>query len=221
MLKAIIFILVTIPGLSAFGPTKIESNKAIRQSTLVSWVDNLSGDFSFRNKWSYPEGVYKNQYGQLSCDGICPAEIDAMTDSKGRIYKDSIKSFYKVVDTIHQKHSIKSEAWCYEWGGTDFMEVRQKSMDSIQCYTIYNAATHCSLYLDFVKDTCYPSIVLKSIVYGGEAIYYCTDGYIKIDKKLWTQGIMKAEFNFNFEHKENPQQPMYWKGKIYAKINEI
>ena len=30
----------------------------------IEWVDNLSGDFSFTNNWSYPEGVYKNEYGQ-------------------------------------------------------------------------------------------------------------------------------------------------------------
>ena len=29
---------------------------------------------------------------------------------------------------------------------------------------------------------------------------------------------MKAEFNFTFEHKKNPDKPMYWKGKIYAKV---
>lgn len=29
---------------------------------------------------------------------------------------------------------------------------------------------------------------------------------------------MKAEFSFNFEHIENPKKPIYWKGKIYARI---
>jgi hypothetical protein len=221
MKKTLFFILVITAGLFAFRSAKSGSNKVIGQSISVNWVDNLPGDFSFRNKWSYPEGVYKNQYGQLSCDGICPAEIDAMIDSKGRIYKDSLKSFYKIVDTTHLAHSIKCEAWCYEWAGTNFIEVMQKSVDTVECFTSCNAATHCSLHLDFVKDTCYPAIVLKSIVSGGDAIYYCTNGYIKIDKKLWAQGIMKAEFSFNFGNKESPQKPIYWKGKIYTKISKL
>lgn len=42
---------------------------------------------------------------------------------------------------------------------------------------------------------------------------------ISIDKKLWKEGIMKAVFSFDFEHKENPKEPIYWKGRIYSKIN--
>ena len=29
----------------------------------------LTGDFSFKDNWSYPEGVYWNEFGQLSCEG--------------------------------------------------------------------------------------------------------------------------------------------------------
>jgi len=184
----------------------------------IEWADNLSGDFSFANNWSYPEGVYKNEYGQLSCDGLCPPEIDAMKDSTGRIYEDSLQAFYKIIDTTHQTHSIQSEAWCYEWAGTDFIEVFRKSKDSVSCFTITGIATHCSLQLDIIENICYAAIDLNSIVPGSNAKYYCTDGYITIDKKLWKEGIMKAEFSFNFEHNENPKKPIYWKGKIYAKI---
>jgi hypothetical protein len=184
----------------------------------IEWVDNLAGDFSFTNNWSYPEGVFKNEYGQLSCDGLCPPEIDAMKDSTGRIYEDSLQAFYKIIDTIHQTHSIQCEAWCYEWAGTDFIEVFRKNKDSINCFTMTGIATHCSLQLDIIKNTCYATIDLNSIVQGGDAKYYCTDGYITIDEKLWKEGIMKAEFSFNFEHIENPKKPIYWKGKIHTKI---
>lgn len=184
----------------------------------IKWVDNLSGDFSFTNNWSYPEGVYKNEYGQLSCDGLCPPEIDAMKDSTGRIYDDSLQAFYKIIDTTHQVHSIKSKAWCYEWAGTDFIEVFRKSKDSVHCFTMTGMATHCSLHLDIIKNTCYAAIDLYSIVQGGDAKYYCTGGYITIDKKLWKEGTLKAKFSFNFGHNENPKKPIYWKGKIFAKI---
>ncbi|MBT3802052.1 MAG: hypothetical protein HOD63_03200 [Bacteroidetes bacterium] len=30
---------------------------------------------------------------------------------------------------------------------------------------------------------------------------------------------MKAQFSFTFDHPENPDQPMYWNGKIFARID--
>lgn len=186
----------------------------------IEWTDSLPGDYSFQKQWSYPEGVYKNEFGQLSCDGICPEEGNAMKDSKGRIYNDSLKSFYRLVDTTHQFHSIQCEAWCYEWGGTDFINAQQKNKNTVECYTQTNAATHCSLHLNIVNNICFPTIELKSIVANGDAVYPCTVGFIKIDKEYFKKGIIKADFNFNFEHKENPKQPIYWKGKIYTRITD-
>jgi len=184
----------------------------------IKWVDNLQGDFSFANNWSYPEGVYKNEFGQISCDGLCPDEIEVMKDSTGRIYEDSLHAFYEFIDTTHQMHSIQCEAWCYEWAGTDFIEVFRKSENIVNCFTITGINTHCSLNIEIIGDTCYVVIDLKSIDQGGDAIFYCTSGYITINKKYWTEGVMQAEFSFNFEHIENPPKPIYWKGKIYAKI---
>ena len=218
-LNIITLLTITVCLFACKQAAKKSSQKA-KENISIEWVENVRGDFSFINNWSYPEGVDKNEFGQLSCDGFCPPETDAMKDAKGRILKDSLKAFYQLVDTTHQIHSIKSEAWCYEWAGTDFMEVNQKSKDSIECYTMGNAATHCSLNLDITKDTCTPRIELSSITMDGNKIYPCIGGYIKIDKALWQKGIMKADFSFNFGHKENPKKPMYWKGNIYAKINK-
>jgi hypothetical protein len=184
----------------------------------IKWVSNIKGDFSFAKKWSYPEGVEVNEYGQVSCNGFCPPETDAMMDSKGRIFKDSLTAYYKTVDTSHQSYSIDCKAWCYEWAGADFIEAVRKSADTIYCYTLLNAATHCSLQLNITGDNCYAIIELNSVAKGGNARYYCRNGSITIDKDLWAKGIMKAMFSFNFEHKENPKKPMYWKGKILTKI---
>ncbi len=143
------------------------------------------------------------------------------TTSKPVIIKwvDNLQGDFSFTNTKHQSHSIQCEAWCYEWAGTDFIEVFRKNKDSINCFTRTSIATHCSLQLDMIKDTCYAIIKLSSIAPGGDATYYCTDGFITIDKNLWSNGIMKAEFSFNFEHIENPEQPIYWKGKIFARIN--
>ena len=187
----------------------------------IQWSENLNGNFSFKNKWSYSEEIFKNKFGQLSCDGFCPPETYEMLDSNGRIKKDSIKSFYKIVDTLHRIHSINSSAWCYEWAGTDFIEIEKKSNDKILCKTEINASTHCSLEIEIIGDSCFVLIDLISIMKGGNAKYFCTNGTIVIDKPLWKKGIMKAVFNFNFEHLENPKKPIYWKGKIYSKIKKI
>jgi hypothetical protein len=89
----------------------------------VEWVKNLEGDFSFSHNWSYPFSVYLNEHGQLSCDGLCPPESDLMQDSTGRIYDDSLASFYKLIDNTHQFHTIECVAYCYNSGMVNFMEV--------------------------------------------------------------------------------------------------
>ncbi len=213
----IVFGLVFFSFYSCQQKTKKAVNSASAPIT-IKWADNISGDFSFTKNWSYKEGIYLNDYGQLSCDGLCPPEIDALKDSTGRIYENSLHAFYKIIDTAHQAHSIQCEAWYYEWAGTDFIETIRKSDDSTICNTASGIATHCSLHLDIIKDICSAEINLKSILPKGDTVFYCTDGHITIDKKLWKEGIMKAEFSFNFEHKENPEKPIYWKGKIYSKI---
>ncbi len=200
----------TVIASGLMGPSK---------AVAITWVDKLKGDYSFKNKWSY-ETVSKNAYGQLICDGLCPDESYEMLDSTGRIFKDSITAYYKIVDTTHQFHTIECDAWCYEFGGTDYINVVQTSKDSIHCNTMCNAGTNCSLNLGIVKNNCFSRIELNSIVPNSNATYYCISGYIKIDKNLWKQGIMKAEFSFIFDHKEDPQKTMYWKGKIYSKINK-
>ena len=101
----------------------------------VKWVENIPGDFSFADDWSYPDGIYKNYFGQISCDGFSPNEIEVMKDNTGRIYEDSLHAFYEIIDTTYQMHSIQCEAWCYEWAGTDVIEVFRKSKDSIYCFT--------------------------------------------------------------------------------------
>lgn len=195
-------------------------NEKVNSSEIeIRWVNNLTGDFSFTKNWDYPEGVYKNEFGQLSCDGLCPQEIDRMKDQNGKIYIDSLKAFYKQVDTSHQFHSIQSDAWTYEYFGTNFVTVTKKNADTTICQTHNNIATHSSLILTIIKNKCIPTIELKSIASTGTKIFKCKSGKINIDKSLWIKGILKSNFYFVFYHKENPNKPMFWKGKIYANIN--
>jgi hypothetical protein len=198
--------------------SSLAQSKKSATPVKIKWASGIKGDFSFIKKWSYPEGVEVNEYGQVTCNGFCPPETEAMFDSTGKIIKDSLTAFYKIVDTSHQLNSIKSKAWCYEWAGADFIDAVRKTVDTTYCYTLLNAATHCSLQLNITRDNCFAIIELNSVVKGRSAKYYCKNGYITIDKDLWKKGIMKAIFSFNFEHKENPKKPIYWNGKIFTKI---
>ena len=113
----------------------------------IQWVDDLSGDFSFKDKWSHPEGIFTNEFGQLVCDGFCPPGVENMRDKNGRIIADSIELYYNLVDTIPLFHTIQSEAETYEWAGTDFITVERINKDTVNCFTLNNASTHSSLNL--------------------------------------------------------------------------
>ncbi|MOA06695.1 hypothetical protein D3C78_1263500 [compost metagenome] len=93
------------------------------------------------------------------------------------------------------------------------------SVDTVACFTANNAATHTSLNLKIANDKCIPTIELNSITNAGTKTYSYKRGAIKIDKNMWDKGVLKAEFDFEFNHQESSKEPMYWKGKIYTSIN--
>ena len=183
-------------------------------------MKNLKGDFSFKEKWSYPEGVYRNQFGQLSCDGICPEEIDKFKDENGKLIEDSLELFYQFVDTSHLFHSIESEAKTYEWAGTNFINVIQISDNKVKGQTETNVGTHSSLIFEIKDNFCTPKIDFRSIRPIGNHTFNCTNGKIKIDKNLWKKGILKAKFSFHFDDSINKDRGMFWKGKIFSKIEK-
>lgn len=217
MIKFFTYVFLIIIFLT--GSSSIEKNKNLE--IKIHWQKKLSDDFSFVKNWEYPEGVYQNDFGQLSCDGLCPPETDRMKDENGKIYKDSLAKFYQLVDTTHLFHSIKSKTNSYEWTGANFITAKRISRDAIYCFTDKNASTHSCLILKITKDKCIPEIELNSISGSTEKqIYACKKGYIKIDRDLWNNGILKAKFGFIFEDPKNPDRPLFWKGKIYSQINQ-
>lgn len=206
--------LFLIAGFISCGQANNKTKRNEPGEISITWVDDLPGDFIFTENWDYPEGVYINEFGQLSCDGICPPETEAMKDETGRIFKDSLTAFYNLVDT-----TIQSDARCYEWAGTNFVTARAINSDTTVCFTHNNASTHSSLHLVITQKQCTPTIELNSVAGAGEIIIYpCQSGQIEIDRKLWNKGILKATFNFAFDDKEDPDKPLSWEGKIYTKI---
>jgi hypothetical protein len=186
----------------------------------ISWADSLPGDFSFKEEWDYPEGIYVNEFGQVSCDGFCPETAERMKDEKGKICKDSLAAFYYLVDTSHFFHSIQCDAWCYEYAGENFLDLYKTGEETYACNIRGNAGTHCFLQMKLQKDTCTPQIKLASVIKGRDAIFNCIDGTISIEKEKLRQGILKAVFDFKFKNTTDSLKPVYWKGKIYSKIDQ-
>ncbi len=208
--------IIIFTGLTIFPFPKKKTTKWFS----IKWVNNIENDFSFKEKWSYPEGVYKNKFGQLSYDGICPPEINRMKNKEGRIYADSLKSFYKVVDTTHLFHSIKSEARTYEWAGTNFITFKKQADNSIIAQSACNVSTHSSLNIKIMKNTFSAWIVLHSIGDTGQHKFPMSQGIIVIDKQLFDKGIIKAKFDLKFINTLDIDKEMYWKGLIYSKIEK-
>jgi len=181
----------------------------------IEWADNLEGDFSFSEEWSYAENVFINEFGQLVCDGFCGEEFQNMRDENGRIFDDSLNRYYQLLDTAHYYHTISCDAQSYEFTGTDYIETINLGNDTIRCYTMCNAGTHSSLIFDIINNKCTPIIELNSITSIEKQLFPLDGGYIKIDKAYWEKGILKAEFNFTFI---NSEFPMWWKGRIYTPI---
>lgn len=64
-MKQLVFFLLILGVISCDSITKLKLNTG---EILITWQDSIAGDFSFKE--DYPEGVYKNEFGQLSCDGL-------------------------------------------------------------------------------------------------------------------------------------------------------
>jgi hypothetical protein len=120
--------------------------------------------------------------------------------------------------SFSRKHSLKSDAWCYEYAGATKMIAKRLHKDTIECYTLANAATHSTLNFYIIKNVISnPRIELNSVA-DGKHTYVCNSVNIKIDKKAMQKGVLKAAFDMKFDHPENPDKLMFWKGKIYTQI---
>src|SRR5690606_28673914 len=139
--------------------------------------------------------------------------VHSMKDEKGKIPDDSLKIFYQLLDTTYQYHTLECDAICYEFLNAHYIEIKRLGKDSFVCRTETNIATHSQLILNITKDYCLAQIELNSINSSKRNILYeCTGGHIKIVKEKWKNGMMKAEFNFQFFDPANPDKPLFWKG---------
>lgn len=219
-IKFIIISLLFLIGISC----KTSKNKTNSENRIkIEWVENLNGDFSFNEKWSYRDGIYRNKNGELRFDtGLISLEfektINRMKDETGEIYKDSLTKYYKIIDTTHIFHSIKSEAKVYENTVYDHFEFKKMKNGKIKGETINNVSGYSHLHIKLENDYCYAWNDYKSIFDLGNHIFNLKSGRILIDKTLFQKGIIKAEFDFKFKNTLEKTKKLSWKGKIYSKI---
>ena len=221
-MKKLLLLYTLLISLTGLCQNKTKKQKPVSDLSIsIQWQDSLPGEFGFTKKWSYTDGIYINDEGQVRCNGLCPPEIERMTDKDGNIHPDSLRAYYKLIDTTHYIHTIECEASCYEYNGTDYVSCFKNEAGFINCFTMNNVSTHSSLRLTIYEDRCIPTIHLTSIVKGGAKIFKCSEGYITIDRKMLTKGYLKAEFDFKFINPLSDTKTIYWKGKILAPVSEL
>jgi len=219
-LKCILVPLLLFLGTSC---TTNEKEDRTQHGIQIEWVDNLPGDFSFTENWSYKEGIYRNRKGVLRLDsGMIPLEmkevINRMKDENGEVYKDSLNKYYQTIDTTHIFQSIESEAKVYENTSYEHFEFKKTKTGTIKGKTINNVSGYSHLHIQLENDLCYAWNDYRSIFGAGNHIFYLKKGRILIDKSLYRQGIIKAKFDFSFDNTLDADKELSWKGKIYSKI---
>ena len=120
--------------------------------------------------------------------------------------------------SFYPKQTLSCQAWCYEFAGTSEIEVKRLNKDSIECSTTANIATHSTLHFYIKNNVVTDARIELNSIAGGNITYPCNAGTIKIDRNFMKKNILKADFDMKFDHPENPEKIMYWKGKIMAEI---
>lgn len=200
-----------------FSYSKCESDENFK----IQWVDTLEGDFSFKDHWQYPEGIWHNEFGQLYNGNYSTEISERMLDSNSKILDDSLDSYYKIFDTTHIFQSIVSDGWCYEFRKPFDIKAHEEENKIVKCSTEISISGHSCLYIEIDGDFFRTEIIYYSVVSSkGRPKFKCTDGYLKVAKKEWQNGILKAEFKFNFHNHLDTEKKIFWNGRIYKVIEK-
>ena len=202
------------------------SGGSLRAQVTFEWKDSIQDDFSFTENWTYGEGIYLNNWGQLSCDGLCPSEIYDLMDAQGRIYDDSLTKFYTLIDTTHRHFTHEGTARVYEFAGCNYAYAT-KLQGKVHVQTEVNVATHSSLHIVFDPEVPFAErkfkiyLLYNSVRPVPRAVFIALNGEIEISRAKFEEGIVQLRFDLSFQSEENdPNGLQTWKGKIVTKIEE-
>ena len=196
-----------------------KTNKDV--SVLVTWVDTITGDFSFAQKWEYAYNITRNKWGELHRWYQPDMEPPGLFEPDGHIKKDSIAAYYKNTDTTHYYYNIYWESDCFS-NRTESPDVLfvQFTPGNIFCTNTRSGKSNCKFRMNMGADSCHMNSTVVDVLPMDDVYYNGVSGYIKIDQHKYREGIIKAEFYFDFRHPYNPDEKHFWKGRMYVKMRK-
>ena len=183
----------------------------------ISWFTNLKGNFSFASKWSYASNVGLNAAQQIACLQNCSNRVQKMMDEDGLIISDSTDAYYQIVDSTRKYHTLESRSTLSDWKPSNFINVRKYGNFTIEGSVIADSTSKCSVFFR-IKDNYLTAWAYHKPDKGSSKIFRLNGGKIFLDDAAFAKGIFKATFSFTFENEINSLKPLFWSGKIHAKI---
>lgn len=195
----------------------------------LNWEDEINEDFSFIEEWDYEEGVFMNKWGQLSCDGFCPHEIDILKDNEGRIYDDSLAKFYSIVDTSHLHYTYEGTTNAIAYGECHYAKAT-KVNGKIHIQTMMNISTHSALHIILDPAKKDDPLIRVYIIYNSiraekSKLYRAVNGEIDMIQRKLAEGIVHMRFDLDFQSEEDSlfedfsnQGLQHWEGKILVEV---
>jgi hypothetical protein len=185
----------------------------------ISWFNNLKGNFSFAQEWSFAENVGLNDAQQIACINNCGKQIEAMTDRNGLIKSDSLDAYYKIVDSTRHYHTIQSRCTIDGWKPTNFIKIRKYGDFAIEGHTTTDSTSKCSLCFR-ISNNQLTAWAYQKQEGRSTKIIRVNGGKIFLDELAFSKGIFKATFSFTFDKEVNSFKALFWSGKIYARIEK-
>jgi hypothetical protein len=198
----------------------LNSSSIIKKDDIqieISWFTNLKGNFSFASKWSYASNVGLNDAQQIACLQNCSDRVQKMMNEDGLIISDSTDAYYQIVDSTRKYHTLESRSTLYDWKPSNFIRVRKYGNFTIEGSVIPDSNSKCSMFFR-IKDNYLTAWAYHKPDKGSSKIYRLNGGKIFLDDAAFAKGIFKGTFSFTFENDINSLKPLFWSGKIQAKI---
>lgn len=197
--------------------TPVQEDKVPIKKIKIDWKMKVDGDFSFTEKWEYPEGIVRNQFGQLVGNDSLFVWSNVLRDEAGKLLASSFDQYYSRYDTTHQFHTMSSETNVYN---DEHFPPRSIGIKQLHDSTYLAIAEH-PLSMQPQLTIAFDDKYCQAWLSIGMEKYRALEGNIEMDRVVWYKGIGKGKFNFVFENPSEPDKPIYWKGKFCARVHKL
>ena len=181
-------------------------------------------DSAFTKGWKYEEGIFVNKWGQLSCDGFCPREIDFMKGDQGRIFDDSLSSFYSFVDTTHRHFTLERNNEPYDYAEAHYIIV-EKQDGKLFLRSELNMGLNTRIQMEFdptskddVNFQAY--LIYYSLSDQAPRKFELLSGDVEFCQEAYNEGFLQLKFDLDFETDEwSKEKFQKWDGKIFVALD--